>query len=509
MLQEMIIRIRANEWLSDALKLQGYDALPSNCIVHKSLPGTGITHCELEADRDSILVEPNVAVIKGKMQKHRNLLGFYEGIPPQAIADYLQRSSGARKKILITPDAFFTVKEIMKELSINMYEEFFLFLDECEKNFAIEKLRLDFFRFRHRAFVTAAPIIASDPLMRENGFFILQIRPDYTYRKNLHLITTNNIAETLAAQIAPMKAPVYIFCRSAGTIRSLMNDMPALREKARVFYREEAFDPDAPQACYNLLTEDYFLAVDISPEESPHVILISDLFTDQPSLIDPKTEVMQITGRFRKGIKSIVHISNIDPELPFYTPKQARNWLKNAGKIYASWRKKKGNTHYEGARVLLDEALRQSTFARFVDENGNIIPICVTKFIDEETVKSFYTNVKHLYEAYMGTKRFNLTHTREVHLFSDKDRLLLSRKLTQEGRNRLLLTHFEQLEVLRKVRSGKAQTRYLHLVDRLIEKPSDRFLYDCFINYGGHFIRNSGYKEEVMRMEIDRMLIPG
>jgi hypothetical protein len=508
MLQEMIISIRKNEWLSDALKRRGYEELPSNCIVHKPLPGIGITYSELESNRDSIIVEPNVAVIKGKAEKHKNVLGFYRGVPTQLIADYLLRPSKFRKKILITPDDFFTVKEIMKELNIDMYKEFFLLLDECEKDFPVEKLRMDFFRFRNRAFVSIAPIIESDPLMKENGFFVLKIMPEHKYKQEVRLITTNNIVETLTAQITQMKEPVYIFCRSAETIQTLIADIPLLREKGQVFRQEEAIESDAPQSMYNLLTSHYYLAVDIETPLPPHVVLISDLFGSEPSFIDPKTEVIQIAGRFRHGVKSIVHISNIDPGLNFYTPKQARNWLKNAGKIYASWLKKKGNTQHDGAREILEEAISQSTFARFVDDEGNIIPLCITKFIDRETVKSFYTHTKLLLDAYMSTKLFEVSHLREVHIFSDKDRLLLSRKLTQEGRNRLLLTHFEQLEVLRKVRSSKAQKRYNQLIERLIDNPSDYFLYNCFINYGSNFIRNSGYKEEVMRMGIEKTLMP-
>ncbi|MDR2118831.1 MAG: hypothetical protein LBP25_04805 [Tannerellaceae bacterium] len=509
MLQELIISIRKGEWLSDALKRRGYKDLPSNCIIHKTLPGLGVTYSELVSDRDSIIVEPNVSVIKSKMRKHKNILGFYTGVSPQQIANYLQNPSKFRKKLLITPDNFFTVKEIMKELNMNMYEEFFLFLDECEKDFPVEEMRTDFFRFRNRAFVSAAPIIESDPLMKENGFFTLKIQPEYEYRQPVNLVITNNIIETLTAQITQMKEPVYIFCHSAETIQTLIADIPLLRKEGRVFQKEEAFESDMTQLrMYNLFTPHYYLAVDMELPMPPHVILVSDLFGGVPSFIDPKTDVMQIIGRFRKGVRSVTHISNINPELTFYTPKQARNWLKNAGKIYASWLKKKENTHSDGARELLEEAIQQSSFAQFVDSKGEIIPLCITKFIDKETVKSFYTHTKLLMDAYVQTGCFQITHTREVHIFSDKDRLLLNGKLTQEGRNRLLLARFEQLEVLRKVRSSKAQMRYRHLIGQLIGNPSDRFLYDCFMEYGSTFIRDLGYKEHVMRKEVNRRKTP-
>ncbi|MDR1645881.1 MAG: hypothetical protein LBS05_08705 [Tannerellaceae bacterium] len=466
------------------------------------LPGLGVTHCELTADRNSIIVEPNVSSIKSKQEKFPDALGVYKGVTNKRIADYLLTPSTFRKKVLTTPDNFFTVKEIMEELNINVYEDFFLLIDECDKDFPVERMRDDFFRFRNRSVVSSSPIIASDPLMREHGFKILTIRPDYEYKLPLNLITTNNIVETLSAQLADLTGPVCIFCHSIETIESLLNDIPLLKESGAVFCDEELPSTDKLRR-YNMFTSHYYLAVDLEPHEPPHVILISDLFNNKPSFFDPDKDVIQIVGRFRKGVKSVMHISNINTELSFYTPKQARAWLKNAGKIYASWMRKMETAQHEGARELLNEAVQSCSYARFVDKTGNLLPICVAKFIDAETVKGLYSHTKLLQEAYMSAKHFEASHSREVHIFSDKDRLMLSRKLTQEGRNRLLLTRFEQLEVLRKVRSSKAQMRYRHLIDQLINNPSDSFLYNCFLEYGSSFIRDSGFKEEVMRKEID------
>ncbi|MDR1259618.1 MAG: hypothetical protein LBK65_10165 [Tannerellaceae bacterium] len=483
------------------------------------LPGLGVTHCELTSGRNSIIVEPNVPVIKKKMEKYRNILGVYSGVSPRDISDYLLNPSVPRKKILITPDSFFTIKEVMEELYINMYENFFLLLDECEKDFPVEDMRLDFFRFRNRSFVSSAPLLPTDPLMRENGFCILTIVPDYEYTQDISLITTNNIAETLSAQISVMDGPVCIFCNSAETIGSLLCDIPALRNESCVFQGEEPLslpyrgDSKSNESYvsrlrrYNLFTSHYFLGVDIELPSPAHVIMVSDLFGAKPSFIDPKTTALQIAGRLRGGIRSMTHISNIDAELSFYTPKQARAWLKNAGKIYAGWLRKMETVQNEGAREILKEAVRHSTYTRFVDKAGNINPLSITRFIDSETVKGLYTNTRLLQEAYVNTKRFNVSHSREVHIFSDKDRLLLNHKLTQEGRNRLLLTRFEQLEVLRKARSLKTRTRYRHLIDQLLSTPSDSFLYNCFMEYGSNFIRNSGYKEHIMREEINKLFV--
>ena len=57
------IKIHNGEWLTDALKRQGYENIPSNVILDKTLTGLGATHTELHSNRNSIIIEPNVPVI--------------------------------------------------------------------------------------------------------------------------------------------------------------------------------------------------------------------------------------------------------------------------------------------------------------------------------------------------------------------------------------------------------------------------------------------------------------
>ena len=68
--------IRKGEYFADALKRAGKDFIPTNCIINKLLPGLGATHCELTAQRKSIIIEPNVPVIESKAKKHKKTKTF-------------------------------------------------------------------------------------------------------------------------------------------------------------------------------------------------------------------------------------------------------------------------------------------------------------------------------------------------------------------------------------------------------------------------------------------------
>ena len=79
------ITIDKGQRLSDIM-----DEIQPNTILHKTVCGIGATTLELETERNSIIIEPNVPVIKGKEQKHPSMLGVYEGVSTKDIAEYIK-----------------------------------------------------------------------------------------------------------------------------------------------------------------------------------------------------------------------------------------------------------------------------------------------------------------------------------------------------------------------------------------------------------------------------------
>lgn len=94
------VQINEDEYLTDVFKREKYElnAIPSNSILDKTLPGLGATYSEIEAKRNSIIIEPNVPVIKGKTERNNKLLAVYEGVadnkikpPPPKEVDLVKR----------------------------------------------------------------------------------------------------------------------------------------------------------------------------------------------------------------------------------------------------------------------------------------------------------------------------------------------------------------------------------------------------------------------------------
>ena len=227
----------------------------------------------------------------------------------------------------------------MDDQQINMHNECFMLFDECEKlvqdvdyRNSIREPMNDFFLFETKAMVSATPIIADDPRFEDQGFRILRVEPTYSYKKKMQLITTNNICESLADLLTRLKlnkrSRVCIFVNSIDTIDSIFIDIPDIQDSYTFCSEESTFklwkagkrkkstliDKLMP---FNFFTSRFFSAVDIISDVTPHVIIISDMYGAPQSAIDPKTEAIQIYGRFRKGVRSITHISSIRPTLEY------------------------------------------------------------------------------------------------------------------------------------------------------------------------------------------------
>ena len=78
-----MITLKEGQYLSDVM-----NEIPSNCILSKRIPGCGATTLELDTNRSSIIVVPNVPVIVSKCNKYPNLLGVYEKVTVGDICNY-------------------------------------------------------------------------------------------------------------------------------------------------------------------------------------------------------------------------------------------------------------------------------------------------------------------------------------------------------------------------------------------------------------------------------------
>ena len=440
-------KISKNEYLGDII-----DCIPSNIILFKILTGIGATTLEIEyLLRNSIIIEPNLPVIKGKCKKYNKsgrkkvILGVYEGITVDHIIDYLQSDVKATK-ILTTPESFFKVQQAFDDLGLDMYTHSFLLFDECERVTQDvgyrSKITLPidyFFKFKDKAFISATPVIPTEPRFEIQNFKHVYIKPDFDIKESIRIVHTNNILYSFAKFIEENARDQYfIFFNSTDSIASIIKSLN-LNDESAVFCAKESkgklkvngfkhLSTDiGPFQKYNFFTSRFFSAVDIDDILNPTIIIISDLVIAPHSKVDPKSEVIQIAGRFRKvegqiSAKEIIHITNTDPNVTSKTEIECAEDRQQDKAIYTVFKNLYDASTSVYAREVLKEAMTTLEFAKYLNFDGTENFFMHDNTVYEESIKYHYQTLDNLKKAYAESKRFKIKVTSETYDFSDWDR---------------------------------------------------------------------------------------
>lgn len=517
------LTISQGQYLKDIMS-----EIPTNTILAKTIPGIGATTLEIESKRHSIIIEPNVPVIKGKEKKHKkdNLFGVYEGVSTNNIIDYLEKplKKDEFKKIMTTPESFTKVMRAMLLLEINCHKDYMLLFDECDKIIKDINYRNDialpiedFFLFENKAFVSATPILPSDPRFEQQNFQVIKIEPDYDYIKNMQLVTTNNVVATFRKilELCENKDHICIFLNSTDTILGIINKFN-LVNNSKVYCSQDSVDKlnklgyskafanlefdnqnNARLAQYTFFTSRFFSAVDIDLVTMPTVIIISDLFYAKHSMIDPLTESVQIVGRFRNGTGGIIHLSNTDRNIFYRTPEQLENYLVGCHETYIQIRQLLQTATCEGVRDTLKEALERITYAKYIDGQGNKKHFAIDNYFDEETVKSYYKYPSRLKQAYEDSEHFTVKYKYYLLPLGDEDRLKISRADNKKDKRMEII---EQLDLLNGEEDVYDEPLFKEFRDSLHRE--DSLIVEIYEELGEEYAKNNLMKDNKMKLDL-------
>jgi len=487
-------KLNKNQYLSqiEPFKSKG---IPTDSILFKELPGCGATRCEIEFHRHSIIIEPNVPVIIGKKKQFGALVcAIYEGVTTDEILEYLENKV-EHKKLIVTPESYPKVRDAIEESNFNMFADFFLLFDECEKIIQDVDYRPDialpledFFLFKNKAFVSATPIIPSDPRFISNNFKLHKITPTFDYAQQLRLITTNNVMTTIGRFVNENPREKYfIFLNSTDTIDEVIKKLK-IEEESVVFCadksRKKLLMNDYTRSSvkteissfkkFNFFTSRFFSAVDIDYslfQCNPTIILVTDIVSAHHSMLDPFTEVIQIQGRFRETkenpfTREIIHISNVKNDLTSLTRDEVLSYLNECHIIYKAVHRFHESATTMAAKDVLSQVLKRIDYAKYLkrhsfERNFDMID----NLIFEERVKGIYQSAEKLEEAYESSNHFTLMNNsqNEQYTFDDK-----KRKEADKNNVRLKSLHkivSETLQALFKRKSNGELTDFEYLME--------------------------------------------
>lgn len=505
-----IIQINKNEngkiqYLTEVLPM-----IPANTILYKTLTGLGATYGELKADRNSIIIEPNVPVIVGKCNdpKHKgdSLFGVYEGVYMEDVIKYLEKSADKKTKILTTPESFHKVKDAFELMDMDIYGTCFLLFDECHKIVKDADYRSDitlpfddFFLFNEKALVSATPISFSDPRFESQKFQTIKIEPTFEYKLPIKLIHTNNVLEQLKRELDKLDTTICFFINSTDMIHSFIKQLDIENEstvfcakksveklKSKKF--KQAFEQwsKSQMKKYNFFTSRFYNALDIELEIKPTVIMISEVYFSEYSMIDPHTDAIQAIGRFRNGVNSIYHIFNTNPNLPVRTKEEVDIYLQVSKEVYNKIKTFYDCATSEEARNAYREALKVLPFNKMLDKEGRENFFAIDNYVDEALLKSSYNEKEELIASYKRNPLFDLDVESAYFPFGDFERLKKESKYASlKDKRKEVVNLLESL-------NGDDETEMIRNCKDELRK-ADPFIYEAYEEIGKEMIESLDY----------------
>ena len=485
--------------------------IPTNTILYKTLTGLGATYGELKADRNSIIIEPNVPVIVGKCNdpKHKedNLFGVYEGVYTEDVIKYLEKSADKRTKILTTPESFQKVKDAFELMDMDIYGTCFLLFDECHKIVKDADYRSDitlpfddFFLFNEKALVSATPISFSDPRFEMQKFQIIRIEPAFEYKLPVSLIHTNNVLEQLKRTLDKLDATdICLFVNSTDMIYSFIKQLD-IENESTVFCAKKSVEKlknkkfkhafeqwsKSRMKKYNFFTSRFYNALDIELKIKPTVIMISDVYFSEYSMIDPHTDAIQAIGRFRNGVNRVCHIFNTNPNLPVRTEEEIGIYLQESKEVYDKIKTIYECATSEEARNAYREALKVLPFNQMLNKDGKENFFAIDNYVDEALLKSSYNAQEKLIASYRSNRLFDLDVESAYFPFGDFERLKKESKYTSLKDKRKEVVR--QLELLK----GDDETEMIRNYKEDLRK-ADSFIYGAYEEIGKEMIESLDY----------------
>lgn len=470
-LEVEVLNIHKGEYLSEALKRQGYPMLPNNAIINKVMTGTGATYMELNpklSPRNSIVIEPYRSAVENKVQAFDEVQGVFKEVTVKKLTAYLNNSKIKYKKIITTPEGFQTkVLKAAKSLKMNIYKEFFNLYDESEHitedtdyRRSISSPMKEFFKFEGKALVSATPLKPSKytlTLFLRHQFKWVEIKPDYDYREDMTLITTRSFYSRVKQEVKRLldngSPHVCIFYKTTegicNIVESLLHDGIIKEDDYKVFCSKESADKlksrflehstdklELPLRKVNLFTLRFFPSIDINLKELCDVQVLSNYDHVKHTLINPFTEAIQCQGRFRhvfpngKRYNSLTVIASIPNELEVKSEEEIYKDIDARIKSYRAVQKEKlkadDSKYYdkELKRLRLNEVLNS--------ERNGFDRFAIEQLLLDEQVKGYYLSPDVLRQAYEATGYFNVNFQPEEEVVGEDDIYRIKAAKTKE-----------------------------------------------------------------------------
>ncbi len=454
------LTLKNNQYISDIISF-----LPTNCIITKPC-GKGLTECEIRAKRHSVIVEPNKPVIHGKCVKHREMLGVTKGVYADDVVEYVEGrlAKGEFVKIMVTPESFHKVEKAFEMVDLSLRFDVFLLFDECHKIIEEQGFRSSvslpmnlFFECEQKALASATPVKMRDE--RFADFDTLSFLEEEMEKTDVEVRITNNVMMSFSQFLDSHKTgencPIFVFLNSTDAIFSFIKKY-GLEEESAVFCADKSVEKlklmgyknahdvweTGSMAKVNFMTSRFYSALDIDLDFKPDVLILSHVKMAVHTKVNPATSVVQIAGRFRNGVSSVSHITNVNPEFEVRTKEEVEKRIECHRNTYEFIKTTHDSATTMAERDAMNDLIQSHPYRRmFVDEDQNENSFAIDNYVEDKLLETSYHDQSGIESAYKNVEKIHPNFVYDQFELADSDILTLDTKTMTKRELRTLIIH--------------------------------------------------------------------
>ena len=237
---------------------------------------------------------------------------------------------------------------------------------------------------------------------------------------------------------------------------------------------------------YNFFTSRFYNALDIELDIQPTIMMITEVYFAEYSMIDPNTDAIQAIGRFRNGVDKVYHIFNTNDNFPIRTEEEINGYINACEEVYKSLKTLYDCATSEGTRDAYREALNIVPYNKMLDKEGKKNFFAIDNYKDETLLKSSYHDKERVFDNYINNKLFDVKLQSTYYPYGDFERLKMENKSSSLKEKRKEIVR--QLELLK----GDDETELIRVYKNDL-RFADPFIYDAYEAIGKEMIESLNY----------------
>lgn len=336
----------------------------------------------------------------------------------------------------------------------------------------------------------------------------MEVSADYDYRQEITVTHTYNTNKATSEYLEKhKKETICFFVNSVVMIYSIMKQFDILEEsavycapKSRLKLKNDySFDnayndwsADTMKR-YNFFTGRFFTAFDLDLPYQPDLVMVTDPYVSEYTILDIDTDCIQICGRFRNGIKSATHIYRVNPEMVIQSKEQIEKQISEQEFAYNLIQTLYNSADYKEYRNAFGEILETAPFRKFLYSDFTKNWFAIDNEINSVLVNNRYQSRQEIMNWYNDCHFFNPTFENcEYNENDEKLKIVKAARSVKDKRRKIV----QQL--------GEMETPYSeYALDYINDmRKIDPFIVEAFEALGKERIEELNYSEKKIREEM-------